>query len=547
MKTLLVALNSKYIHSNLAVYSLKAYAKAFRDEIEIAEYTINNYIEDILKDIYLRKPDFIGFSCYIWNVEMIHTLCIELAKVLPNTDIWLGGPEVSYESVTYLKTLPMIKGIMKGEGERTFVRLLEAYHTDKNLKNIPALVYRENEQIFEQPVEDFMNMDEIPFPYEDLSQWENKIIYYESSRGCPFRCSYCLSSVDKRLRFRSLDLVYRELEIFNQAKVAQVKFVDRTFNCRKSHALAIWKYIAAHDNGVTNFHFEISADLLDDECLEVFKTMRPGLIQLEIGVQSIQKETLKASGRKTNLEELAKKVSMIHEMRNIHQHLDLIAGLPYEDYEQFKQSFDWVYDKKPDQLQLGFLKLLKGTLMKEKSKEYGIVCQSIPPYEVLFTNWLSYDEVLRLKGVEEMTELYYNSNQYQWTLEHVMKKEKSAFKFFEDLSIYYKEVGYEEKGSSRLMKYELFYNFLTNSRKYDKTEVANLLTYDYCLREKIKKKPSFLPNDNLYRKEKSDFFAEQVKGLEDVSYRQLVNHSEAIVFEFDPVEFVTTGKKKNNY
>ena len=550
MKTLLVGINSKYIHSNLAIFSLKGYAcskrEAYKDEIEIVEYTINNYMEEILKDIYLRKPDFIGFSCYIWNMNFVKELCVELAKVLPDTDIWLGGPEVSYDAKCRLMDLPKIKGVMIGEGERTFYEILEAYRNGEGLEKVSGISYRKIDEIIENPIACPISLDEIPFPYEDLKKWENKIIYYESSRGCPFSCAYCLSSVDKRVRFRSVDKVLTELKAFQDAKVAQVKFVDRTFNCSKKHAYTIWKYLVEHDNQITNFHFEISADLLDDEAFEIFKKMRPGLIQLEIGVQSINPDTIVAIGRKMDLEKLKERVRQVHQLGNIHQHLDLIAGLPYEDYASFRKSFDWVYDRQPDQLQLGFLKLLKGTTMRDKANEYGIVYREQSPYEVLFTNWLTYDEVLKLKEIEEMTELFYNSNQFYWTLHYAMKKESSPFDFFEDLAFYYKEWGYMSQGNSRLAKYEFFHKYLTLIKKYDTSEVGNLLTYDYCLREKIKKKPFFLPNEDLYRKEKADFFAKRAKELEGKSYRQLVNSSEAIVFDFEPEQFVASGIKTSS-
>ena len=435
MKILLAACNAKYIHSNLAVYDLQAYASEYADHIILKEYTINQQKDDIMRDIYLEHPDVVCVSCYIWNLSFVKELMADLTKILPDADFWAGGPEVSYDAEKFLTENPEFKGVMVGEGEETF-RELAGYYVEKdpqNLKDMTGVCYRDGDQIIHNGWRQIMDLSKIPFIYKDLSDFKNRIIYYESSRGCPFSCSYCLSSIDKKLRFRDTEMVKKELQFFIDNKVPQVKFVDRTFNCKHDHAMAIWKYINEHDNGVTNFHFEISADLLREEELQEMSTMRPGLIQLEIGVQSTNPDTIKAIHRTMDFGKLKGIVERIHSFGNIHQHLDLIAGLPYEDYDSFRHSFNDVYALKPQQLQLGFLKVLKGSHMMEMCQEYGIVYKTREPYEVLSTKWLDYDHVLKLKTVENMVEVYYNSGQFQNTLEYLEGFFPDAFSIYERL------------------------------------------------------------------------------------------------------------------
>ena len=452
MKVLLTAINAKYIHSNLAVYSLKAYAEEKMQgtekendvRIEIAEYTINQQTDEILMDIYKRKPDMLCLSCYIWNLIYVEEIVREIRKILPDVILWLGGPEVSYDAADVLRRLPEVDGVMMGEGEKTFAELLMHYNKSsrnqtKELAEIPGITYRrfsdviQTEEIGENEWRPVMNLSDVPFVYHNMKDFENKIIYYESSRGCPFSCSYCLSSVDKCLRFRNLELVKKELQFLIDHKVPQVKFVDRTFNCSHNHAMTIWSYIMDHDNGITNFHFEVSADLLNEEELELMSRMRPGLIQLEIGVQSTNLETIREIHRTMRFGEVARIVKRIHSFGNIHQHLDLIAGLPFEDYESFERSFNDVYALQPEQLQLGFLKVLKGSYMEEHKEEYELAAKSLPPYEVLHTKWLPYDDILRLKGIEEMVEMYYNSRQFCHSLPYIIRLYESPFAFFEPL------------------------------------------------------------------------------------------------------------------
>lgn len=499
MKILLAACNAKYIHSNLAVYDLRAYASAYQEHILLREYTINQTKDEILKDIYLTGADVVCFSCYIWNISFVKDLLCDLHKILPETKFWAGGPEVSFDAEAFLRKTPQMTGVMTGEGEKTFLELVHYYvDGEGSLTEIPGIVYRDGEEIHNNGWRELTDLSEIPFVYEQLEDFENKIIYYESSRGCPFSCSYCLSSIDKKLRFRDLELVRRELQFFLDHRVPQVKFVDRTFNCRHEHAMEIWRYILEHDNGVTNFHFEISADLLRDEEIQLMSKMRPGLIQLEIGVQSTNMDTIHAIHRHMDLVKLERSVAKIHSFGNIHQHLDLIAGLPYEDYNTFHRSFNDVYEMKPDQLQLGFLKVLKGSLMEQEAQKYGILHKEKEPYEVLSTNWLSYREILKLKRVESMVEVYYNSGQFQNTLEYLVPQFEDAFIFYEKLGAFYEEKGYSEISHSRMRRYEILLEFLKEETQIDAETAAQYMLYDLYLRERLKKRPSFAADQKPY-------------------------------------------------
>ena len=499
MKILLAACNAKYIHSNLAVYDLKAYSSDYDEYVILREYTINQPKDEILKDIYSSGADVVCFSCYIWNISFVRELIRDLVKILPKTAFWAGGPEVSYDAEKFLTEMPEMTGVMVGEGEKTFHDLLEFYIDGKDsLEEISGIAYRTGDKIIHNGWRELMDLSAIPFVYEHLEKFENRIIYYESSRGCPFSCSYCLSSIDKKLRFRDLELVKKELQFFLDHRVPQVKFVDRTFNCKHEHAMTIWKYILEHDNGVTNFHFEISADLLREEEMELMSQMRPGLIQLEIGVQSTNPETIRAIHRHMDLKKLEHCVNRVHSFRNIHQHLDLIAGLPYEDYDIFHQSFNDVYQMKPDQLQLGFLKVLKGSLMQKEAEVYGIVYKEKEPYEVLSTNWLTYGEVLKLKMVESMVEVYYNSGQFWHTLEYLVPFEKDAFTFYEKLGSFYEKKGYSEISHSRMRRYEILLEYLKEETDVSAEVAAQKMLYDLYLREKLKKRPAFASDQKQY-------------------------------------------------
>jgi len=545
MKVLLAAINAKYIHSNLGIYSLKTYGEkmlkewglAEQAEISLAEYTINHQMEQILQDIYKRKPDVIGFSCYIWNISYVKMILADIKKVLPDVKIWAGGPEVSYHGEAFLKEEPAVDLVMMGEGEITFAHFLKALLEGEDLKQVPGLMVRNADGTFTNTgFRQVMDMSQIPFPYAfmDMKELEHRIIYYESSRGCPFSCAYCLSSIDKKLRFRSLDLVLPELEWFLQAKVPQVKFVDRTFNCKKSYAMAIWQYIRDHDNGVTNFHFEIAADLLDKDELDLLSTMRPGLVQLEIGVQSTNEKTLEAIRRKTDIEEIREITETINSWHNIHQHLDLIAGLPWEDLESFKKSFNDVYEMEPEQLQLGFLKVLKGSYMEELIPDCDLLYSAAPPYEVLCTKWLSYGDVLELKDIEEMTEVHYNSRQFTCTLKELEKEFDTPYEMFSFMAGYYNKNHLFGISHSRIARYEILWKIIQERlEKNGKCETQgkpenggvsekleqyrDLLMTDLYLRENVKSRPTFARDLSSSKDFVREFFQKEEKTPEHLS------------------------------
>lgn len=521
MKVLLAAVNAKYIHSNLAVYSLRAYAHEYENEIEIAEYTINQTVDEILTDIYRHQPDILCFSCYLWNITCVEQIIREVPKILPGIRIWLGGPEVSCDACEVLKKHPQVSVVLCGEGEETFLELMKFFHAGyrlcdtEDLSGIAGLVYREKDgEIRVNAPRPAIDLSSVPFAYNHIENFKNRIVYYESSRGCPFSCSYCLSSIDKCLRFRDVELVKKEVQFFIDNEVPQVKFVDRTFNCSHDHAMAVWNYIKEHDRGVTNFHFEIAADLLNDEEIELIQGMRPGLIQLEIGVQSANEETIREIRRTTKLELIRKRTSQIKERGNIHQHLDLIAGLPFEDYQSFAHSFNTVYAMRPNQLQLGFLKVLKGSLMHEKADEYGVLYQERAPYEVLCTRWLSYADVIRLKQIEEMVEIYYNSGQFRNTLEYLERKFAAPFAMYEALASYYERNGLFTVQHSRIAKYEILGCFIeeqTATDRAEQEEYREWLTLDLYLRDNVKNRPDFLGESKVSKEEASLFYKMEVQ------------------------------------
>ena len=558
MKILLAACNAKYIHSNLAVYNLKSCSGEYSSRVVVKEYTINQLRDDILKDIYLEQPDVICFSCYIWNISFVRELVPDLKKILPQVEFWAGGPEVSYDAVEFLKKNPAFFGVMVGEGEETFHELAGYYIERKpeTLSEIRGVAFRDENKdrdIVHTGWRELMDLSKVPFAYSNLTEFKNRIIYYESSRGCPFSCSYCLSSIDKKLRFRDIELVKKELQFFIDNKVPQVKFVDRTFNCKHDHAMEIWRYITEHDNGITNFHFEISADILRAEELALMKTMRPGLIQLEIGVQSTNPQTIKAIRRTMDFEKLKRIVEQIHSFGNIHQHLDLIAGLPYEGYDSFHKSFCDVYALHPEQFQLGFLKVLKGSHMMEMTGEYQILYKDREPYEVLSTAWLTYGEILRLKMVESMVEVYYNSGQFKNTLVFLEKYFDDPFRMYEALGRFYEKKGYSEISHSRMRRYEILMEFAGEQKEIPPEALSDVMLLDLYLRENLKSRPSFASDQKPYERQIWDY--RKAKKIPKTAHIEVFRDGKRLLFDYTDRDPLTnnaqltdiTDEVNNNY
>jgi len=558
LKILLAACNAKYIHSNLAVYNLKSCSGEYSSRVVVKEYTINQIRDDILKDIYLEQPDVVCFSCYIWNISFVRELVPDLKKILPQVEFWAGGPEVSYDAVEFLKKNPAFFGVMVGEGEETFHELAGYYIERKpeTLSGIRGVAFRDENKgrdIVHTGWRELMDLSKVPFAYSNLTEFKNRIIYYESSRGCPFSCSYCLSSIDKKLRFRDIELVKKELQFFIDNKVPQVKFVDRTFNCKHDHAMEIWRYITENDNGITNFHFEISADLLRAEELALMKTMRPGLIQLEIGVQSTNPQTIKAIRRTMDFEKLKRIVEQIHSFGNIHQHLDLIAGLPYEGYDSFHKSFCDVYALRPEQFQLGFLKVLKGSYMMEMTGEYQILYKDREPYEVLSTAWLTYGEILRLKMVESMVEVYYNSGQFKNTLVFLEKYFDDPFRMYEALGRFYEKKGYSEISHSRMRRYEILMEFAGEQKEIPSEALSDVMLLDLYLRENLKSRPSFASDQKPYERLIWDY--RKAKKIPKTAHIEVFRDGKKLLFDYTDRDPLTnnaqltdiTDEVNNNY
>lgn len=537
MKILLVAVNAKYIHSSLAVNSIAQYSKQRGIEISVSEYTINNTKEYIVESIYKQNPDVVAFSCYIWNYSYVKDIAETLGKVMPKVPIWFGGPECSFDAKEVLANQKAVFGVMRGEGEETFYELAAWYQNDSNpeLGKIEGITYRSGQEIIETPNRAPMNLDELPFCYEELEKYKNKIIYYEGSRGCPFSCSYCLSSVDKKVRFKSIDKIKSELNYFIENDIPQVKFVDRTFNCNHRYTKEIWKFLIEKDKGITNFHFEISADLLDEEELELVSRMREGLIQMETGIQSTNPDTIKAIDRTMDFNQVKEKVQKIKSFGNVHQHLDLIAGLPFEGYERFKQSYDDVYELRPNQLQLGFLKVLKGSKMYRCQEEYGLKYLSNPPYEVLETKYLTYNEMLKIKLVEEMTEVYYNSGQFEKTLCLLESKYQSPFEMFLELGEFYENNGYRGINHSRIARYEILREFIAYKNFGEKNIFDEAMIYDLYERENLKSRPKWAKEhrdySSFYRNEKN--VKKYLGDYENYEYKQIIRMTHMEHFSVD--------------
>ncbi|CEO14117.1 B12-binding domain-containing radical SAM protein [Paraclostridium sordellii] len=498
MKILLTTLNSKFIHTNLAIRYLNQMVKDIEDiEVDIREYTINNELDFILKDIYKNDYDVILFSTYIWNVNDIVKLCDNIKKVKPNMKIALGGPEVSYDSEDSMKKYDFVDYILYGEGELVFRDFVKYLKGDIKIEDVDGIVYRNNKDIIKnKPMKLLENLDLIPSPYEKLNkeEYENRIVYYETSRGCPFNCQYCLSSTLQGLRYFSIDRVKKDLKALIDARVSQIKFIDRTFNANKKFAMEIMKFLMENDNDYTTYHFEVTAHLLSDDMLEFLKDCKEGLFQFEIGVQTTNEKVLDAVGRRDDFGKLSYVVKKIASYRNIHQHLDLIAGLPYEDYKSFENSFNDVFNLGIEHLQLGFLKMIKGTGIRNRADEHEFRYKDYPPYEVLYNKYISYDQILKLKDIEEILERYFNSKNFVLSMRYIIHNfyKQSPFKFFEDFATYFNDNGYFNMSQGKNQLYKILLDFYLEKININSDLFKEIIKYDYISLGKTSNVPAFL-------------------------------------------------------
>lgn len=508
LQTVLVAVNAQYIHTGLGARSICAYAKQKAvGAVSLLEVTVNHREPEVLESLWAAQADVYLFSCYIWNTEMILRLVRDLRKLRPEAVIGLGGPQVGYQGPDFLRGLPEVDVILTGEGEETVCDLLGRLSQGQPLGECPGILCREGGQVVATPKRPPMEMDRLAFAYPDLDRLGRRIVYYESMRGCPFACSYCTSSIERGVRKRSLPLVFADLSVFLAQGVEQVKFVDRTFNCDEKHARGIWEWLVEHDNGVTNFHFELSGELLEEEDLAFLSGVRPGLFQFEIGVQSTNPATLREIDRPADVRRLFEKVRRLLQPGNLHVHLDLIAGLPHEGWDEFQSSFHAVYACLPHQLQMGFLKVLSGSKMEKKAEDYGLVYSSNAPYEVLSTRWMSYGQLCLLRGVARMVDLYYNSARFSHLLSHLLPHFDAPFSFYQLLWLHYANVT-EGRPLSEMGAYDLLADFARKQGIPIDETMQWWAKYDLLLHEKPRKWPSWVTVDGSkeYRKPIQRFF-----------------------------------------
>lgn len=542
MKILLTAVNSKYIHSNLAIRYIRSYCKYF--DTEIKEYSINDNINSIISGIIYEDPDVVSFSCYIWNIEIINKICSSIKKINPKIITIFGGPEVSYDSADIMEKNKYIDFIIKGEGEETSYQLFSYLDGKENdINKIDGIVYKDNGSIIENNDRELIQeLDKIPFPYRDEDDLNNKIVYYESSRGCPFRCSYCLSSTIKGVRFFSIERVKCDLLWFINRNIPLVKFVDRTFNCGKYYR-DILKFIIDNKKN-TRFHFEISADLLDGDTIKLLNTAPKGLIQFEAGIQTTNMETLSTVDRHMDFGKLKANLDSIISKKNINVHLDLIAGLPKEDFNSFIKSFNESFTLKPDMLQLGFLKLLKGSNLRESAHKYGIEFNEYPPYEVLKTDSISYSEIDTLKNVEEIVDNFYNSGRFQASLLYLLSYTDTPFKLFLDISKFKDRCIKRGKKLNNIGQYKLIYDFSKGIENIDLSILSECLLFDYLSQGRNPNIPQFIKPKVILNK---NTIWSILKNLDTEIYGDRSwKNIQAAAFTFDMVRFINTGEIVHN-
>ncbi|CEK32108.1 radical SAM domain-containing protein [[Clostridium] sordellii] len=558
MKILLTTLNSKFIHTNLAIRYLNQMVKDIEDiEVDIREYTINNELDFILKDIYKNDYDVILFSTYIWNVNDIVKLCDNLKKVKPNIKIALGGPEVSYDSEDSMKKYDFVDYILYGEGELVFRDFVKHLKGDIKIEDVDGIVYRNNKDIIKnKPMKLLENLDLIPSPYEKLNkeEYENRIVYYETSRGCPFNCQYCLSSTLQGLRYFSIDRVKKDLKALIDARVSQIKFIDRTFNANKKFAMEIMKFLMENDNDYTTYHFEVTAHLLSDDMLEFLKDCKEGLFQFEIGVQTTNEKVLDAVGRRDDFGKLSYVVKKIASYRNIHQHLDLIAGLPYEDYKSFENSFNDVFNLGIEHLQLGFLKMIKGTGIRNRADEHEFRYKDYPPYEVLYNKYISYDQILKLKDIEEILERYFNSKNFVLSMRYIIHNfyKQSPFKFFEDFATYFNDNGYFNMSQGKNQLYKILLDFYLEKININSDLFKEIIKYDYISLGKTSNVPAFLEKVDIEDlKNRCHLFLQNEENIlkyiprfENTPAKQIIKYVHFEVFKYDILKLKDDIKTK---
>lgn len=542
LKVLLVGINSKFVHSNLALRYLKAYTEDLDYECILKEYSINDRLEKILEGIMKANANVVAFSCYIWNIDMIKALAKLIKLINDNIEIIYGGPEVTHNGKEYLKK-QVGEYLIEGEGEDTFRKLIEnkimlneQTIESIDLSKIKGLFYKQDGNIFYGGKKDNINFNSVVFPYKEEDELENKIIYYEASRGCPYGCKYCLSSVDRNVRVRDIEKVKEELKFLIEKKVSLIKFVDRTFNCNEQFAIDIWDFIIQQDIK-TKFHFEISANILTDNQIKILKRAPKGRLQFEVGVQTTNSEVLRNIDRYVKFEDISEKVIKIKELGNISQHLDLIAGLPGENYESFKNSFNEVYELKPEELQLGFLKILKGSPIMYEKEQWGIEYSPYSPYEVIKTKDISYEQLILLKKVEAMVDKYYNSGKFSTIIQYFELKFENNFDMYLNLGIFFDEKGYFDRNISGIDYYKVFLEFNSEKLKEDNKVLKEIIKYDYLMYNKKKWLPEFLNRDidiKLTREIKEKFIKSKLEILK--------NNTHVEKYNIDILNFIKTNK-----
>ena len=544
MKATLIGINSAYTHTNLAVYYLFNNSIPKGINANIKQYNINMPKEKVLEDLFAQKSDIYIFSCYIWNIEYVLHIASSLKKIT-NSTIIFGGSEVSFNTKDYFDKYDFIDYITAGEGEEITLKLLKSIQN----KEQPRI-----QNVFDKNSKDYtyikkhINFNDVIFPYTniDMKEFENKIVYYETQRGCPYNCSYCLSELDKRLRFRDIEKVKEEIMFFINNNIPLVKLIDRTFNADNKRAKEIIRFILKNSKH-TKFHFEVCANLLDDEIIELFQNAPNDMFQLEIGLQSTNENTIKEINRITDIQKIGKNVTKLLKNDNVHIHLDLISGLPYEDLTSFKESFNYAYNLNPHMLQLGFLKVLHGTMMEKSKEKYKLKYNNFTPYEILENKWINYSELSKLKNIEFLTDKYYNSNNFCNTLEYFVEKTSSTpFEFYENLNKYFIKRNLFKKILSKEDLYEILYDYL---KQFDEKKAYNLISFDYLNHIKIRKpqrnfikKIQPLNKENIFEIIKNEAFKNKyLKEFTGMPTKEIYKKINVLTFDINPI---TTEEKE---